>query len=103
MTSAVYYRIKNRDANRSLGDFDERSLPLTRETVPEGHVMHDPEHKSIYRFVQTLFTAAQLTAERAMVTLVYSERLLTRSASVPLTGTKDCSGSHSSRHQGLGQ
>lgn len=66
-----------RDANRSLDIFDERSHPLTREKVPEEYFKHDPEHKFIYRFVRTLFSAAQLTAECAIVTLVYLERLLT--------------------------
>ncbi|KAH0507370.1 Cyclin-Y-like protein 1 [Microtus ochrogaster] len=65
------------DANRSLDIFDERSHPLTREKVPEEYFKHDPEHKFIYRFVRTLFSAAQLTAECAIVTLVYLERLLT--------------------------
>ncbi|XP_060990200.1 cyclin-Y-like protein 1 isoform X1 [Dama dama] len=74
---AIYYHIKNRDANRSLDIFDERSHPLTRERVPEEYFKHDPEHKFIYRFVHTLFSAAQLTAECAVVTLVYLERLLT--------------------------
>lgn len=77
VTLAIYYHIKNRDANRSLDIFDERSHPLTRETVPEEYFKHDPEHKFIYRFVRTLFSAAQLTAECAIVTLVYLERLLT--------------------------
>ncbi|XP_070278085.1 cyclin-Y-like protein 1 isoform X1 [Myotis yumanensis] len=77
VTLAIYYHIKNRDANRSLDIFDERSHPLTRETVPEEYFRHDPEHKFIYRFVRTLFSAAQLTAECAIVTLVYLERLLT--------------------------
>ncbi|XP_019582484.1 cyclin-Y-like protein 1 isoform X3 [Rhinolophus sinicus] len=48
-----------------------------REKVPEEYFKHDPEHKLIYRFVRTLFSAAQLTAECAIVTLVYLERLLT--------------------------
>lgn len=30
----------------------------------------DPDHRSIYRFVRTLFNAAQLTAECAIITLV---------------------------------
>ncbi|KAF6361210.1 cyclin Y like 1 [Rhinolophus ferrumequinum] len=77
VTLAIYYHIKNRDANRSLDIFDERSHPLTREKVPEEYFKHDPEHKLIYRFVRTLFSAAQLTAECAIVTLVYLERLLT--------------------------
>ncbi|XP_049629250.1 cyclin-Y-like protein 1 [Suncus etruscus] len=77
VTLAIYYHIKNRDSNRSLDIFDERSHPLTQEKVPEEYFKHDPEHKFIYRFVRTLFSAAQLTAECAIVTLVYLERLLT--------------------------
>ena len=34
------------------------------------------EHRQIYRFIRTLFHAAQLTAECAIITLVYIERLL---------------------------
>ncbi|KAM4776696.1 cyclin-Y-like protein 1 isoform 2-T2 [Cyanocitta cristata] len=48
-----------------------------REEVPDDYYKHDPDHKHIYRFVRTLFSAAQLTAECAIVTLVYLERLLT--------------------------
>ena len=36
-----------------------------------------PEHRHIYKFVRTLFNAAQLTAECAIITLVYLERLVT--------------------------
>ena len=37
---------------------------------------YNPEHRQIYRFIRTLFNAAQLTAECAIITLVYLERLL---------------------------
>lgn len=74
---AIYYHIKNRDSNRSLDIFDEKKHPLTREKVPDDYSVIDPEHKLIYRFIRTLFSSAQLTAECAIVTLVYLERLLT--------------------------
>ena len=45
---------------------------LQREQVPDNYSVMDPEHKLIYRFVRTLFSAAQLTAECAIVTLVRS-------------------------------
>ena len=38
--------------------------------VPDDYDRWDPEHKTIYRFIRTLFNAAQLTAECAIVTLV---------------------------------
>ena len=47
-----------------------RVLVLQREKVPEDYATADPEHKLIYRFVRTLFSSAQLTAECAIVTLV---------------------------------
>uniref|UniRef100_A0A8C6LPG2 Cyclin Y-like 1 n=1 Tax=Nothobranchius furzeri TaxID=105023 RepID=A0A8C6LPG2_NOTFU len=65
------------DSDRSLDIFDEKLHPLSREPVPDDYSYVDPEHKLIYRFVRTLFSAAQLTAECAIVTLVYLERLLT--------------------------
>ncbi|KFV92222.1 Cyclin-Y-like 1-B, partial [Eurypyga helias] len=71
VTLAIFYHIKNRDSDRSLDIFDEKSHPLTREEVPDDYYKHDPDHK------HTLFSAAQLTAECAIVTLVYLERLLT--------------------------
>ncbi|XP_034720626.1 cyclin-Y-like protein 1 isoform X2 [Etheostoma cragini] len=74
---AIYYHIKNRDSNRSLDIFDEKKHPLTRDKVPDDYSVVDPEHKLIYRFIRTLFSSAQLTAECAIVTLVYLERLLT--------------------------
>uniref|UniRef100_A0A665WJS0 Cyclin Y-like 1 n=1 Tax=Echeneis naucrates TaxID=173247 RepID=A0A665WJS0_ECHNA len=75
---AIYYHIKNRDSNRSLDIFDEKKHPLSvSEGVPDDYSVVDPEHKLIYRFIRTLFSSAQLTAECAIVTLVYLERLLT--------------------------
>ncbi|XP_069108014.1 cyclin-Y-like protein 1 isoform X2 [Argopecten irradians] len=73
---AIYFHIKNRESNRTIEIFDEKLHPLSREIVPEDYDSRDPEHKSIYRFVRNLFSAAQLTAECAIVTLVYLERLL---------------------------
>lgn len=47
------------------------SAPLLQKSeVPPDYDKHDPEQKQIYRFVRTLFSAAQLTAECAIVTLV---------------------------------
>lgn len=73
---AIYFHIRNRESNRTLEIFDEKLHPLSRDQVPEDYDRRDPEHKHIYRFVRTLFSAAQLTAECAIVTLVYLERLL---------------------------
>ncbi|XP_043081855.1 cyclin-Y isoform X2 [Puntigrus tetrazona] len=76
---AIYYHIKNRnvDGRMLLDIFDEKLHPLSKSEVPSDYDKHDPEQKQIYRFVRTLFSAAQLTAECAIVTLVYLERLLT--------------------------
>lgn len=82
VTLAIYFHIRNREyavpnGIRTLEIFDEKLHPLSREQVSEDYDKRDPEHKVIYRFVRNLFTAAQLTAECAIVTLVYLERLLT--------------------------
>ncbi|XP_042607531.1 cyclin-Y isoform X2 [Cyprinus carpio] len=76
---AIYYHIKNRnvDGRMLLDIFDEKLHPLSKSEVPSDYDKHDPEQKQIYRFVRTLFSAAQLTAECAIVTLVYLERLST--------------------------
>uniref|UniRef100_A0A8C9PK30 Cyclin Y n=1 Tax=Spermophilus dauricus TaxID=99837 RepID=A0A8C9PK30_SPEDA len=73
---AIYYHIKNRYV-MLLDIFDENLHPLSKSEVPPDYDKHNPEQKQIYRFVRTLFSAAQLTAECAIVTLVYLERLLT--------------------------
>lgn len=81
---AIYFHIRNRDRNAGKSGlleshvmeiFDEKLHPLSKELVPEDYSHRDPEHKLIYRFVRNLFNAAQLTAECAIVTLVYLERL----------------------------
>ncbi|XP_016379811.1 cyclin-Y-like [Sinocyclocheilus rhinocerous] len=76
---AIYYHIKNRnvDGRMLLDIFDEKLHPLSKLEMPSDYDKHDPEQKQIYKFVRTLFSAAQLTAECAIVTLVYLERLLT--------------------------
>lgn len=74
---AIYYHIKNRDSDRRIDIFDEKQHPLTRDGVSDDYDKHNPEHRQIYKFVRVLFNAAQLTAECAIITLVYLERLLT--------------------------
>ncbi|XP_045470646.1 cyclin-Y-like protein 1-B [Harmonia axyridis] len=74
---AIYYHIKNRDSDRTIDIFDEKLHPLTRDGVSDDYDKHNPEHRQIYKFVRVLFNAAQLTAECAIITLVYLERLLT--------------------------
>lgn len=76
---AMYYHIKNRKSQREIDIFDEKLHPLTREGVSLDYDKHNPEHRQIYKFVRTLFNAAQLTAECAIITLVYLERLMTYS------------------------
>jgi len=74
---AIYYHIKNRaSATQLLEIFDEKIHPLTRDPVNAEYNKYNPEHRQIYRFIRTLFNAAQLTAECAIITLVYLERLL---------------------------
>lgn len=41
-----------------------------KEKVPANYDVTEPEHRHIYRFIRTLFSSAQLTAECAIVTLV---------------------------------
>lgn len=73
---AIYYHIKNRKSSVILDIFDEKLHPLTRDGVPSDYDKYNPEHRQIYKFIRTLFNAAQLTAECAIITLVYLERLL---------------------------
>ncbi len=45
--------------------------PLKRDSqVPHDYDKIVPDHRLIYKFMKNLFTAAQLTAECAIVTLV---------------------------------
>uniref|UniRef100_A0A5S6QPT1 CYCLIN domain-containing protein n=1 Tax=Trichuris muris TaxID=70415 RepID=A0A5S6QPT1_TRIMR len=77
---AIYYHIsnrRNRGRERTMDIFDEQVHPITAGPFPPDYLLRDPDHRTIYRFVRTLFAAAQLTAECAIITLVYIERLLT--------------------------
>lgn len=78
---AIYYHIKNRMWEREIAIFDERLHPLTRDNrlngLNEDHFRRNPDHKQIYKFIRVLFNSAQLTAECAIITLIYLERLLT--------------------------
>jgi hypothetical protein len=75
---AIYYHIKRRTSDRSMDIFNERLYPLTKDaSFPSDYEQHIPEQRVIYKFMKNLFTAAQLTAECAIVTLIYLERVLT--------------------------
>ncbi|PIC43099.1 hypothetical protein B9Z55_009973 [Caenorhabditis nigoni] len=76
---AIYYHIsnrKNRGHERLMEIFEERLHPIFRDPIPPEQMTRDPDHRNIYRFVRNLFSSAQLTAECAIITLVYIERLL---------------------------
>jgi len=76
---AIYYHVKNRSPGEaSLMDiFDEKLHPLSKEGVPSDYARVNPEHKHIYRFIKNLFSAAQLSSECAIISLIYLERLIT--------------------------
>lgn len=67
---AIYYHVKDKDFEHLLDIFDEKLHPLSKEPVPDNYNRIAPEHKHIYRFIKTLFSAAQLTSECAIITLV---------------------------------
>lgn len=89
---AIYYHIKNRTSDCCEPIFDETIHPLKIPTsssnkqdeliiLDQGDKSssdpEEPDQRTIYRFVKTLFKAAQLTSEYAITTLVYLERLMT--------------------------
>lgn len=64
------------DENSVIGNgvmiLDPNGLDLVKDDT-----MREPDQKTIYRFVKTLFKAAELSSEYAITTLVYLERLMT--------------------------
>lgn len=76
VSHAIHSQIVHRKSNRTMDIFDEKLHPLTKDPVPDDYDLHDPDQRTIYRFMRILFTAAQLTAECAIVTQVYLERVL---------------------------
>ena len=100
VTLAIYYHIKNRQSDRQLDIFDEKLHPLSvsaefggslywvlnldigffvlqKDSVSNDYSRYNPDHRQVYKFVRTLFNAAQLTAECAIITLIYLERYIT--------------------------
>ncbi|CAF4797034.1 unnamed protein product, partial [Rotaria socialis] len=73
---AIHSHILHRKSNKTMEIFDEKLHPLSKELLPDDYDIRIPEQNTIYRFMRVLFTAAQLTAECAIVTLVYLERVL---------------------------
>uniref|UniRef100_A0A1I8IZS4 CYCLIN domain-containing protein n=3 Tax=Macrostomum lignano TaxID=282301 RepID=A0A1I8IZS4_9PLAT len=78
---AVFFHVRHRrtarpQRGRYLEIFDEVLHPLQAGPEAAEAAAREPDHRAVYRFVRTLFCAAQLTAECAVVSLVYLERLL---------------------------
>ena len=61
---------------RNLDIFDERLHPVSDHNPASLIENLVPEPKYIYKFMKHLFHSAQLTAECAIITLIYLERLL---------------------------
>ncbi|XP_064221626.1 cyclin-Y-like protein 2 isoform X4 [Aotus nancymaae] len=72
----IYYHIKLRDADRTMGIFDERLHPFTQEQLPEVYFQYNPGRKLIFTFLRSLFKVNRLTADLAIRSLVYIERLV---------------------------
>ena len=49
-----------------------------KDSVSSDYSHYNPDHRHVYKFVRTLFNAAQLTAECAIITLIYLERCVDR-------------------------
>ena len=59
---------------RCLCDILRDHYILQKEGVNDDYNKYNPDHRQIYKFIRTLFNAATLTAECAIITLVYLER-----------------------------
>lgn len=72
---AIHYHFQSQGdtGSKTYAIFDERIHPLSQDVRD----IRVPDHRTIYRFMRTLFNAAQLPPECAIITLVYVERLLT--------------------------
>ncbi|KAL4836211.1 hypothetical protein H8958_014554 [Nasalis larvatus] len=77
---------KERYANRSLAIFDEPIHPLSQGNSPGKSFEDDPKRNCIFIYFCTLCQVTKLTAPRAIVALVYIERLLP-SANIDLCPT----------------
>eukprot|EP00039_Didymoeca_costata_P024250 m.9752 g.9752 ORF g.9752 m.9752 type:complete len:352 (+) comp4127_c0_seq1:229-1284(+) len=56
--------------------FDERVFPLTEAYVPSTYASKIPSDNQIYDFMNRLFQSAALTAECAIITIVYINRAI---------------------------
>ncbi|EDV21136.1 uncharacterized protein TRIADDRAFT_30791, partial [Trichoplax adhaerens] len=68
-------RMYRHDPPRLKDIFDEELHPLMRPVRKET-IINLPEHRHVYKFFKTLFSSAQLTAECAIISLIYVERLM---------------------------
>ena len=76
-------RRRRRRRRRTRGDrryyrhkFDEKLFPLTDAPVPDSYGDAAPSEETIYRLINRTFRAAALTAECAIIALVYINRII---------------------------
>lgn len=76
LLSIIVHGHKQANPNLYLQKFDEFIFPLTDAEVAVDYASKIPSEDTVYEFISKLFRAAALSAECAIVTLVYINRVI---------------------------